>query len=197
MLSAAARYSRAGYRPLTPAHEALALAAEALRGGAALEQLTDLSCGLAVVHERAVLLIHQKTATGSHWALPKGHPEAGESDLMAALREVREEAGLRISGDCVAPGAWAESRYTIVGKLWGEAWRAHADFPNEALRACVYHKTARFALARLPPGAPRPPVTLQAEEVLASEWLPAEEGIEKLTFEDERVALRALLQHLE
>jgi hypothetical protein len=42
-----------------------------------------------------------------------------------------------------------------VGKLWGEAWRAHADFPNDALRACVYHKTARFALARLPPGAPR------------------------------------------
>jgi 8-oxo-dGTP pyrophosphatase MutT (NUDIX family) len=30
-----------------------------------------------------------------HWVFPKGHIEPGESPEMAALREVREEAGVR------------------------------------------------------------------------------------------------------
>ena len=30
----------------------------------------------------------------SHWVLPKGHIDPGESDAQAALREVREESGV-------------------------------------------------------------------------------------------------------
>jgi 8-oxo-dGTP pyrophosphatase MutT (NUDIX family) len=31
------------------------------------------------------------------WALPKGTPEPGESNLQAAIREVTEETGLKVA----------------------------------------------------------------------------------------------------
>jgi bis(5'-nucleosidyl)-tetraphosphatase len=34
------------------------------------------------------------SSDGGHWVLPKGHIQAGESEEMAALRELREEAGV-------------------------------------------------------------------------------------------------------
>jgi hypothetical protein len=68
---------------------------------------------------------------------------------------------------------------------------------EEALRACVYHKTARYFLARLPQGSPLPEVRLQEEEVHACEWLPFAEGVERLTCADERLALQRLLQKLQ
>ena len=40
-----------------------------------------------------LLIRHRK---GGHWSFPKGHVEAGESERQTALREVREETGLRI-----------------------------------------------------------------------------------------------------
>lgn len=34
------------------------------------------------------------SSTGKHWVLPKGHIERGETPRKAALRELREEAGV-------------------------------------------------------------------------------------------------------
>lgn len=34
------------------------------------------------------------SSSGMHWVLPKGHIEPGESSDIAALRELREEAGI-------------------------------------------------------------------------------------------------------
>lgn len=34
------------------------------------------------------------SSSGKHWVLPKGHIEPGESSDIAALRELREEAGI-------------------------------------------------------------------------------------------------------
>lgn len=38
-----------------------------------------------------VLIVSQN---GDSWSLPKGHVEAGEDDLAAATREIREESGV-------------------------------------------------------------------------------------------------------
>ena len=57
--------------------------------------MTILSCGILVLaasHE--ILLCH---VTGAwHWDIPKGHAEPGETPRVSALRETREECGLRL-----------------------------------------------------------------------------------------------------
>jgi 8-oxo-dGTP pyrophosphatase MutT (NUDIX family) len=59
-----------------------------------------LSCGV-IVRRRAgeLLLCH---ATGrDYWDLPKGVLDPGETPIEAALRELREEAGLDLPADAV------------------------------------------------------------------------------------------------
>jgi 8-oxo-dGTP pyrophosphatase MutT (NUDIX family) len=43
---------------------------------------------------REYLLVQSRT-NSDHWVFPKGHISAGETEEQAALREVREEAGVR------------------------------------------------------------------------------------------------------
>lgn len=46
---------------------------------------------------REILLIRHMN--GGHWAFPKGHVEAGETESETALREIREETGLLVTLD--------------------------------------------------------------------------------------------------
>ncbi|HYF25125.1 MAG TPA: NUDIX hydrolase [Baekduia sp.] len=58
---------------------------------------SEVSAGGVVVrgHECVVIVPTRRAADGSKvLALPKGHPEAGEEPVEAALREVREETGV-------------------------------------------------------------------------------------------------------
>jgi 8-oxo-dGTP pyrophosphatase MutT (NUDIX family) len=58
---------------------------------------TEFSAGGVVVRDGQCIVIvpTRRAADGSRvLALPKGHPEEGESAAEAALREVREEAGV-------------------------------------------------------------------------------------------------------
>ena len=59
-----------------------------------------LSCGIVILNaQREILLCH---VTGqNHWDLPKGGIDADESPLDAALRETREESGLRLAADAL------------------------------------------------------------------------------------------------
>lgn len=59
-----------------------------------------LSCGVVILNrDREVLLCH---VTGqNHWDLPKGGIDAGETPVEAALRETREESGLRLQADAL------------------------------------------------------------------------------------------------
>ena len=57
-----------------------------------------ISCGVIV--RRAVGQLLLGHATGSrYWDIPKGVRDAGESSIDAALRELREEAGIEVHGD--------------------------------------------------------------------------------------------------
>jgi 8-oxo-dGTP pyrophosphatase MutT (NUDIX family) len=60
--------------------------------------LTEFSTGGVVVRDEdcVVIVPTRRAADGRKvLALPKGHPDAGESAEAAALREVREEAGVQ------------------------------------------------------------------------------------------------------
>lgn len=52
-----------------------------------------VSCGTLVVNPDGQLLLCHVTNT-AHWDIPKGMQDAGEDTLAAAMRELREEAGL-------------------------------------------------------------------------------------------------------
>lgn len=60
----------------------------------------EKSCGALIVRRGAageeILLIKHN---GGHWAFPKGHVEAGETEEETALREVLEETGLTVKLD--------------------------------------------------------------------------------------------------
>ena len=54
-----------------------------------------LSCGVVILNpDRELLLCHVTGQT--HWDLPKGGIDRGETPLQAALREAREETGLQL-----------------------------------------------------------------------------------------------------
>ncbi|MER8233150.1 NUDIX hydrolase [Streptomyces sp. NPDC094049] len=55
---------------------------------------------VAVTEDRRVLLIQRGWEPyQGHWALPGGHVDEGETALRAAVRELEEETGVRITED--------------------------------------------------------------------------------------------------
>jgi 8-oxo-dGTP pyrophosphatase MutT (NUDIX family) len=58
-----------------------------------LEFRKRLSCGVVIVNDHAELLLCHVTGQ-IHWDLPKGGIDDGETPLLAALRETREETSL-------------------------------------------------------------------------------------------------------
>ncbi|MEX2142516.1 MAG: NUDIX hydrolase [Pirellulales bacterium] len=98
------------------------------------------------------------------WQLPKGTIEHGEAPEAAALREVREEAGVQT--EIVEPLDVVE--YWYVGDSRGRRVR--------------FHKKVHFYLMRYISGN----VADHDHEVLEARWLPIDEAIERLAFKNER-----------
>ncbi len=104
---------------------------------------------------------------GQALALPKGHPDGGESAAEAALREVREETGLEAE---------------LVEKLDDIRYWYFRKGERQL-------KIVRFFLFRYRSGSVRD----HDREVEAAEWVPLAEAPERLTYPGERdVAARAL-----
>ena len=54
----------------------------------------EKSCGAIIINETGKILLikHNK----GHWAFPKGHVEANETEIETALREIKEETNLEV-----------------------------------------------------------------------------------------------------
>lgn len=108
-------------------------------------QLKRLSCGVVILNpERELLLCH---VTGqNHWDLPKGGIDTHETPLEAAVRETREESGLRLAPDALLD--LGRFRYTAKKDLHLFA----ALTPRIALSdlRCESHCTDRHSGRELP-----------------------------------------------
>jgi 8-oxo-dGTP pyrophosphatase MutT (NUDIX family) len=131
---------------------------------------TEFSAGGVVVRDEQCVVIvpTRRAADGSKvLALPKGHPEDGESAADAALREVREEAGV-------------DAR--LVEKLGDVRYWYTRDGRRIA-------KVVSFFLLEYLRGE----VSDHDREVEHARWLALERAARELTYEGERdMASRAL-----
>jgi 8-oxo-dGTP pyrophosphatase MutT (NUDIX family) len=129
---------------------------------------SEFSAGGVVMNaDREVIVIvpTRRAADGSRvLALPKGHPDGRESPLQAALREVREEAGVQAE----VVETLGEVRY----------W-----YQRGGRRIA---KVVEFFLLRYVSGD----VADHDHEVEQARWVPAAEAAETLTFAGERDMVR-------
>ncbi|MFL6707394.1 MAG: NUDIX hydrolase [Massilia sp.] len=61
-------------------------------------KILPVSCGTLVVNPAGQLLLCHVTGTAK-WDIPKGMQDDGESTLEAAIRELREEAGIAFAAE--------------------------------------------------------------------------------------------------
>jgi 8-oxo-dGTP pyrophosphatase MutT (NUDIX family) len=130
----------------------------------------EFSCGGVVVRGAdCIVIVPTRRAAGGTQvlALPKGHPEAGESAADAALREVREEAGVTA---------------TVREKLGDVRYWYQRDGHRIA-------KTVTFFMLDYVAGEPAD----HDHEVEHARWISLEEAAASLTYRGERdMASRAL-----
>jgi 8-oxo-dGTP pyrophosphatase MutT (NUDIX family) len=125
--------------------------------------------GVVVRGADCIVIVPTRRAAGGDQvlALPKGHPEPGESVADAALREVREEAGVEA---------------TVREKLGDVKYWYQRDGRRIA-------KTVSFFLLDYVAGEPAD----HDHEVEHARWMGLEEATRSLTYKGERdIASRAL-----
>lgn len=131
----------------------------------------EFSAGGVVVRgeECVVIVPTRRAADGSKvLALPKGHPDAGETAEEAALREVREEAGV----DAALRERLGEVRY----------W-----YQRDGKRIA---KVVEFFLLEYRSGD----CADHDHEVEDARWVPLEEAARALTYEGERKMAEKAMQ---
>ena len=133
-------------------------------GGVAFRRNADATIDVALI------LVGER----GRWQLPKGTIEADEAPEAAAIREVREEAGL--TTEIVEPLEVIE--YWYVGDRLGRRTR--------------FHKKVHFFLMQYLAGD----VADHDDEVRDARWMPIGEAIEKLAFKNERLVVEKARQRL-
>lgn len=132
-----------------------------------LRQKNDFSAGGLVWNSTThqLLLIRVENLSGGLvWTFPKGHPEQGETDEQAAIREVREETG------------WVCS---VEKKLTDVSYR----YTHEKV---LFHKTVRWFLM-----APIEDVgTFDKEEVLEIKWCSVDQAQALVSYESDKQLLK-------
>ena len=159
---------RRGAHQLTPPRRTRARGSSSKQARAAAPNIADIehhrSAGGLIVHGSRILLI--SVLEGRRWQLPKGHIEEGETPEEAAVREVKEETG--VSGRIRAPLPGVE--YWFVDR-----------------RKRRIHKTVDYFVLDYLSGDP---ADFDPKEVSSAEWMSWEEGLARLTFDNERKAVQ-------
>ncbi|HSB47748.1 MAG TPA: bis(5'-nucleosyl)-tetraphosphatase [Candidatus Bilamarchaeum sp.] len=126
----------------------------------------EKSCGVVLFREdggrRLYLLLHYEEG---HWDFPKGHVEEGESEHEAAVRETIEETGIGELDFIVGFREGIEYSYKRGGKT---------------MKKEVFFFLARTFFDE---------VTLSHEHT-GFEWLPYEEALERLTYDNAKGILK-------
>jgi bis(5'-nucleosidyl)-tetraphosphatase len=107
---------------------------------------------------------------GKYWDFAKGHVEKGESDQLAALRELREETGIE-NADPIE-GFAHEIAYFFRSKRG------------------LIRKSVMFFLAQVDSDR-----VILSEEHVGYAWLPFDAALEKLGFASAKQVLRAANDH--
>jgi 8-oxo-dGTP pyrophosphatase MutT (NUDIX family) len=131
---------------------------------------TQVSAGGVVFRdgsERSVEVVLISVGTPPRWQLPKGLVDRGETPEAAALREVREEAGIEA---------------TILEKLETVEYWYQATVAGQRVR---YHKFVHFFLMRYHSGQ----VTDHDHEVNEARWVETAMALELIAFKSERAVL--------
>jgi 8-oxo-dGTP pyrophosphatase MutT (NUDIX family) len=135
----------------------------------------EVSAGGVVVHDGQVLVIvpTRRAPDGSRvLALPKGHPDRGESTIAAAEREVREETGVQ---ELESLGELGEARY------W---YRRDGQTIGKSVTFFLF-RTAKAELGE------------HDDEVEGVRWLSLRQARERLTHAAEREMIGRALARLE
>jgi bis(5'-nucleosidyl)-tetraphosphatase len=139
-----------------------------------MRRVSQIAAGIVLFHVvdgvRRYLLVRSALTRRPIWEFPKGGVEAGETDEIAAERELQEEAGVRAGDYRVLDGFREEERYVFTqGK--GEA------------RVLIVKRVVYF-LAESHTDA----VTI-SHEAEAFRWAPYEEAHRLLRFPGKRAVL--------
>jgi 8-oxo-dGTP pyrophosphatase MutT (NUDIX family) len=141
--------------------------------GAPREREEFSAGGVVVRGDEVVVIVPVRRGAGGKrvLGLPKGHPEPGESAEEAAVREVREEAG--VTGELV--GSLGEVTYTFER------------------RGRAIAKRVAFFLFEYRAGDPAD----HDHEIEEARWMPLAEAAQQLTYAGEReIVARALSRRL-
>ena len=109
---------------------------------------------------------------GKHWDYPKGHLEEGETAWQAAVRELREETGIR--------------QVDRVGRFERDM---HYVFHSS--KKGMVTKTVTYFLGRT-----RAEAVKVSEEHEGFAWLPYDEALGRLTYDNARQMLRAAAESM-
>ena len=130
---------------------------------------TEKSCGAVVFRKgknsTQILLIRH--LNGGHWAFPKGHVEAGETEEETALREILEETGLEVKLD---------SRYRQV-----VTYSPRRDVVKDVVYF-VAEATSRNAVA-------------QEGEISRVRWVDITTAVEHVSYENDKKVLLGAIEH--